>query len=269
MTYEVPIAPGESAEIETTAETDRRRMADVGGVRPGPARGIPCPHRQPPCSRRREPPSRTPGTSTPGRGEGVSVWVVPSSRDSLLRARRRGRLRRCQREDVPDGDRPTRSPTKWGRCDAVQYQVPSTKSATRSPCSSAMPTTTWSLPSVSGDWISRGPELEEDIALGNIALDHLGVARALYTLAGAVEGLGRDEDDLAMFRSEREYLNLLLVEQPNGDFAHTMVRQFLFDGYQLQLWEDLSGSRRRSSWRGSPAAPSRRPDITSGTHRVG
>ncbi|HLF43191.1 MAG TPA: 1,2-phenylacetyl-CoA epoxidase subunit PaaC [Acidimicrobiia bacterium] len=91
-----------------------------------------------------------------------------------------------------------------------------------------------------GDWISRAPELEEDIALGNIALDHVGVARALYTLAGAVEGRGRDEDDLAMFRNEREYLNLLLVEQPNGDFAHTMVRQFLFDCYQLQLWDDLS-----------------------------
>jgi len=91
-----------------------------------------------------------------------------------------------------------------------------------------------------GDWISRGPELEEDIALGNFALDHLGVARALYALAGTVEGRGRGEDDLAMFRTEREYRNLLLVEQPNGDFAHTMVRQFLFDAYQLQLWEDLS-----------------------------
>lgn len=91
-----------------------------------------------------------------------------------------------------------------------------------------------------GDWISRAPELEEDIALGNIALDHLGVARALYTLAGALEGGGRGEDELAMFRSEREYLNLLLVEQPNGDFAQTMVRQFLFDCYQVQLWEDLS-----------------------------
>ncbi|HET7847401.1 MAG TPA: 1,2-phenylacetyl-CoA epoxidase subunit PaaC [Acidimicrobiia bacterium] len=93
-----------------------------------------------------------------------------------------------------------------------------------------------------GEWISRAPELEEDIALGNIALDHLGVARALYTLAGAVEGLGRDEDELAMTRGEAEYLNLLLVEQPNGDFAQTMVRQFLFDNYQIQLWEDLSAS---------------------------
>ncbi len=93
-----------------------------------------------------------------------------------------------------------------------------------------------------GAWISRAPELEEDIALGNIALDHLGVARALYTVAGAVEGQGRDEDDLAMLRDEHDYRNLLLVEQPNGDFANTMVRQFLFDCYQLLLWKDLSAS---------------------------
>ena len=93
-----------------------------------------------------------------------------------------------------------------------------------------------------GPWISRAPELEEDIALGNIALDHLGVARALYTYAGEVEGKGRDENDLAMFRGEREYSNLLLVEQPNGDFANTMVRQLFFDAYQLELWSGLSGS---------------------------
>jgi ring-1,2-phenylacetyl-CoA epoxidase subunit PaaC len=93
-----------------------------------------------------------------------------------------------------------------------------------------------------GEWISGAPELEEDIALGNIALDHLGVARALYTYAGEVEGKGRGEDDLAMFRTEREFMNLLLVEQPNGDFAHTMVRQLFFDAYQLELWSDHSGS---------------------------
>jgi len=93
-----------------------------------------------------------------------------------------------------------------------------------------------------GEWISNAPELEEDIALGNIALDHLGVARALYTHAGEIEGLGRDEDDLAMTRPEREYLNLLLVEQPNRDFAHSVLRSFLFDAYQVELWADLSGS---------------------------
>lgn len=93
-----------------------------------------------------------------------------------------------------------------------------------------------------GDWISNGPDLEIDIALGNIALDHLGVARALYTHAGQVEGEGRTEDDFAMRRTEREFLNLLLVEQPNGDFAHTIVRQFFFDVYQGLLWDDLMNS---------------------------
>jgi ring-1,2-phenylacetyl-CoA epoxidase subunit PaaC len=93
-----------------------------------------------------------------------------------------------------------------------------------------------------GEWISNAPDLEIDIALGNIALDHLGVARALYTRAGEIEGEGRSEDDFAMRRTEREFLNLLLVEQPNGDFAHTVIRQFFFDVYQRLLWEDLSGS---------------------------
>ena len=93
-----------------------------------------------------------------------------------------------------------------------------------------------------GEWISRGPDLEEDIALGNIALDHLGVARNLLTRAGEVEGRGRDEDDLAMQRTEREFLNLILCEQPNGDFAQTIARQFFLDAWQVPLWEALSSS---------------------------
>lgn len=93
-----------------------------------------------------------------------------------------------------------------------------------------------------GEWISRGPDLEEDIALGNIGLDHLGVARNLLTHAGEVEGRGRDEDDLAMGRTEREFLNLVLCEQPNGDFAQTMARQFFIDAWQVPLWEGLSAS---------------------------
>ncbi len=91
-----------------------------------------------------------------------------------------------------------------------------------------------------GEWISNAPELEIDIALGNIALDHLGVARALYTYAGEVEGEGRTEDDFAMRRTEREFRNVLLVEQPNGDFAHTIVRQFFFDVYSQILWSGLA-----------------------------
>jgi ring-1,2-phenylacetyl-CoA epoxidase subunit PaaC len=93
-----------------------------------------------------------------------------------------------------------------------------------------------------GEWISKAPELEIDIALGNIGLDHLGVARSLLQHAGELEGTGRDEDDLAMGRTDREFFNLLLVEQPNGDFAHTIVRQFFVDCYQLQLWPDLDAS---------------------------
>lgn len=92
------------------------------------------------------------------------------------------------------------------------------------------------------EWISQAPDLEEDIALGNIALDHLGVARNLLTHAGEVEGEGRDEDDLAMKRTEREYLNLIMCEQPNRDFAHTMARALFVDAWQVPLWEALSFS---------------------------
>lgn len=93
-----------------------------------------------------------------------------------------------------------------------------------------------------GEWISRAPELEEDIALGNIGLDILGVGRNLLQYAGRVEGTGRSEDDLAFGRTEREFTNLLLVEQPNGDFGATMARQFTFDVYQDLLWSRLTNS---------------------------
>lgn len=90
------------------------------------------------------------------------------------------------------------------------------------------------------EWVASAPDLETDIAIANIALDHLGVARALLAHAAELEGRGRNEDDLAMLRSEREFTNLLLCELPNGDFAQTITRQFLFDGYQLGLWKFLS-----------------------------
>lgn len=90
-----------------------------------------------------------------------------------------------------------------------------------------------------GEWIANAPELEEDIALGNIALDILGAGRTLLQYAGRIEGLDRDEDDLAFGRTEREFTNLLIVEQPNGDFGQTIARQFLFDVYQDLLWSRL------------------------------
>ena len=92
------------------------------------------------------------------------------------------------------------------------------------------------------EWSSCAPELEEDIALTNIALDLLGQARGLLTIAGRRDGSGRTEDDLAFLRSEREFQNLRIVEQPNGDFAQTIVRQLLFSTYQLALYSELTAS---------------------------
>lgn len=93
-----------------------------------------------------------------------------------------------------------------------------------------------------GELVSWMPELEEDIAIANLSLDHLGQARSLYAYAAEVEGAGRDEDDLAMTRSEREFMNTVLVEQPNGDFAHTIARQLLVDAFQVPMYRALSAS---------------------------
>ncbi len=93
------------------------------------------------------------------------------------------------------------------------------------------------------EWCGHGPILEEDIALINIALDFVGNASALLTYAAQVEGKGRTEDDLAYLRSEREYRNLLLTEQPNGDYAVTIARQFLYDVYTFFLYEELKTSK--------------------------
>lgn len=94
-----------------------------------------------------------------------------------------------------------------------------------------------------GEWCGHAPTLEEDIGLANIALDHIGQARALYTYAGEVEGEGRDEDQLCFLRKEREFSNCLLVEQPNGDFAETIVRQFFFSAFMLPFWEKMKASK--------------------------
>jgi len=92
------------------------------------------------------------------------------------------------------------------------------------------------------EWCGHGPVLEEDIALTNIALDLVGQARLLLTHAGALEGRGRDEDQLAYLRTESEFRNLTIVELPNGDFAQTMLRNFLVTAWQRQQWQALQGS---------------------------
>jgi len=92
------------------------------------------------------------------------------------------------------------------------------------------------------EWCGHGPILEEDIATSNIALDLLGHATMLLRLAGQAEGRGRDEDALAYWRDEQEFRNLQLCELPRGDFGFTILRQFLFDGWSLQLLGALAGS---------------------------
>ncbi len=92
------------------------------------------------------------------------------------------------------------------------------------------------------EWCGHGPVLEEDLALTNIALDLIGQSRLLLSLAGKLEGKGRDEDELAFLRNEGGYRNLTLVELPNGDFARTVVRNFLFSAFQCELWQALRAS---------------------------
>jgi len=92
------------------------------------------------------------------------------------------------------------------------------------------------------EWCGHSPFLEEDIAMANTALDHVGRARMLFTHAAQLEGLGRDEDDLAYRRDEREFGNFLICELPIGDYAFTLLRQYFVDVYHLQLYCALSTS---------------------------
>jgi ring-1,2-phenylacetyl-CoA epoxidase subunit PaaC len=95
-----------------------------------------------------------------------------------------------------------------------------------------------------GEWIARAPELEEDVALGNIALDLLGHARSLLHYAGSADG--RSEDDLAYWRDEPEFRCAWLFEQPNGDFAHTIARQLVAAIYLYELYGRLETSTDRT-----------------------
>lgn len=92
------------------------------------------------------------------------------------------------------------------------------------------------------EWCGRAPVIEEDLALANMALDLIGQARLLLTHAGKLEGQGRDEDQLAFLRVERDYRNVTLAELPNHDFGRTTVRNFLFSAFQVLLWERLARS---------------------------
>lgn len=91
-----------------------------------------------------------------------------------------------------------------------------------------------------GEWCGHGPVLEQDIALSNIGLDLIGQARSLLTRAGEIEGRHRSEDDLAMFRDAPDFRNFNLVEQPNGDWAATIGRQFFVDAADFFTFDWLA-----------------------------
>ena len=92
------------------------------------------------------------------------------------------------------------------------------------------------------EWCGHAPVLEEELALANIGLDLIGNARALYDYAGAIEGRSRDQDALAYRRDAPQFRNLLLVEQPNGDFAATIARQFFYSAQAAPFWRRLAAS---------------------------
>lgn len=93
------------------------------------------------------------------------------------------------------------------------------------------------------EWCGHGPVLEQDIALTNIALDLIGQARLLYQYAAEIKGEGTTEDSLAYLRDVYEFKNCLLSEQPNGDWAHTVLRQFFFSAWQKELYAALKQSK--------------------------
>jgi ring-1,2-phenylacetyl-CoA epoxidase subunit PaaC len=93
------------------------------------------------------------------------------------------------------------------------------------------------------EWCGHAPALEVDLSLANIALDQIGQATHFLALAGEIEGMGRDADALAFRRDVMDFSNCLLVEQPNGDFAQTIARQFLFSHYQQLLFAALAAAK--------------------------
>jgi len=102
--------------------------------------------------------------------------------------------------------------------------------------------TTLILSQRNAEWCGHGPILEQDIALTNISLDLLGQSRNFYQYAASLIGVDATEDSLAYLRKEREYKNLLLVEQANGDWGQTILRQYLYSQFQYLLFEQLQDS---------------------------
>ena len=161
--------------------------------------------------------------------EGVSIWVVGIRHSQARRARRdRSSILPTARSIAT---RPsTTFPKSWGTCDAGQDALFEYL---------RLGDNALILGHRLSEWCGHSPALEEDLALSNVALDLIGQTQLWLNLAGEVEGKGRDADKLAYLRDARGFRNVLLVEQPNGDFAMTMARQFYFDAWHYLLLRDL------------------------------
>ena len=95
------------------------------------------------------------------------------------------------------------------------------------------------------EWCGHAPMLEEDLALPNMALDLIGTARMCYGYAAEIEGGGKSEDDYAFLRDGTAFRHVMMAERPNGDFAHTILRQFFFAAYMNPFWQAMTGSADR------------------------
>ena len=200
------------------------------------------------------------------RNEGVSIWVVPSGRHHRLEPVRQGAaVRSGERQGLPPPDL-LRHPRRSGAHvmpSLPDMTTPDVAELARDAAAhghhTAVPApdagqdaffefllrigdTTLILGHRVSEWCGHAPALEEDIALANVALDLIGQTQIWLGLAAEVEGKGRTADDLAYLRDAWDFRNLLLVERPNGDFGHTLMRQFLFDAYHLELLKALSAS---------------------------
>ena len=201
------------------------------------------------------------------RNEGVSIWVVPADGDHHDRSGCPGRvLREPGRQELPPRHATTRRPRGCRTCEQELRRATMSRRSTTERTATSRSTRSILAAELAGDsdavatpdvaeyalwlgddalvlaqqlgwWITRAPELEEDVALGNIALDLLGHARSLLHYAGTASG--RSEDDLAYWRDEPEFRSAWLFEQPNGDFAHTIARQLFAALYLDALYRAL------------------------------
>lgn len=176
------------------------------------------------------------------RGEGLSIWVVPSSAITASDPSEKGMMfEPAGIQDLPASNvlrRAGRSRTYVMTAASITVsETPLVLYVLRRADDALV------LGHRLSEWCGHAPMMEEDMAMANMGLDLLGQARELYGYAAKVEGKDNNEDKLAYLRDVRQYRNLLLLEQPNGDFARTMTRQFFYASFSDLYWRAMMASR--------------------------